>query len=68
MDLMTMAKDIRVAVFGMGSGMNVVCVNPPKKIEDCGMYIHVEDIPKFLEWQKQMEASEGGVQRPGERP
>lgn len=56
------AKEIRTAVFGCGSLMNVVCVNPPKKIDDCGMYVHVEDIPKFLEWQKQMEASEGGVQ------
>lgn len=49
------AKEIRVVAFGMGSMMNVVCVQPPKKIEDCGMYVHVEDIPKFLEFQKRME-------------
>lgn len=52
------AKQIRTAVFGVGSMMNVVCVNPPRKVEDCGMYIHMDDIEKFLEFQKTMEQPE----------
>lgn len=60
--LVEQAKELRTTCFGLGSLMNIVCVKPPRTVEECGLYIHVEDIPKFLEWQKQMEKAEGGKQ------
>lgn len=53
-----LAKEIRTVTFGVGSMMNVVCVQPPKSIHDCGMYIHMSDIPKFLAFQKQLQREE----------
>jgi hypothetical protein len=38
----------RAAIFGLGRGERIVMVHGPTKIEDCGMYIHVDDIPAFL--------------------
>jgi hypothetical protein len=58
-----LAKEIRVVTFGMGSMMNVVCVQPPKKIEDCGMYVHMDDVQKFLEYQAALDGAFDGVQR-----
>lgn len=60
-----LAKQIRTVAFGMGSMMNVVCVQAPKKIEDCGMYVHMEDIHKFLEYQAAIDGAFDGVQEQG---
>ena len=45
--------NFRTAIFGIGGLDIVVCVAPPKDVEGAGLYIHVEDIEKFLEWQEQ---------------
>lgn len=58
-----LAKEIRVTAFGVGSMMNVVCIQPPKTVHDCGLYVHMDDIEKFVEYQKQMEKH--GVQEQG---
>ncbi len=44
----------RGAIFGANK-YGIAMVHGPKKIEDCGMYIHVEDIQEYLRWQKEQD-------------
>lgn len=41
--------DFRSAVFGMTSYGAVVMLRGPKIPEECGLYVHVEDIKKYEE-------------------
>lgn len=34
----------------------IVCINPPTRVEDTGLYIHVDDIQNFLEHEGQENA------------
>lgn len=41
-------KGVKSAVFGTGSRGQVVCVKGPRDAEECGLYIHIDDIEKYL--------------------
>ncbi len=45
----------RGAIFGLNK-YGVQCVHGPKEAEDCGLYIHVDDLEKYEQWQKDQEA------------
>lgn len=48
--------DFRSAVFGMaGFGRCVMVQGPTDKAEDCGLYVHVDDLEKYREWEKSID-------------
>lgn len=41
-------KGHKAVVFGMGTRGQIVCIKPPRDAEECGLYIHIDDIEKYL--------------------